>query len=1297
MDSVIVNSCGSVWVFYDRSVSCNVVGESDQHVSVQIQSTLFVAPVIFFFAHAKWTVVDREALWAGLLEDRSVSLPWFVVGDFNVIVADDEKRGGRPFRNWEGGDLLTFMSSAGLLDAGFSGSRFTWCNNRQGQARIWKRLDRLLYDQLALDLGIMYEVLHLGRAPSDHAPLLMAASSRLDNSPKPFRFLNCWTSHQSFLEVIQHNWQVDFMGDPLYVLAAKLRKLKKVLREWSKHEFGDIFEMVKVAEQEVIQAENCFDEDPSVQHQICLSERRARLIQAQANEDSFWRQKARIRWLADGDKNSKFFHATVAERRSKSVIHRIKSSGRDWLCSEEDIGREAVSFFQGLFSDQSGTNNFHGLDVIPKVVTERDNDELERFPSLEEVKEVVFSMDADSAAGPDGFSGKFFVVAWEIVAEDVFAAVCRFFGGAELPKSITATSIVLVPKVSSPQDFSQFRPISLCSFVNKIISKLLARRLAKLLPGIISPNQSGFVQGRQMADNFLLAQELISGIQRPCRGGNVVLKLDMAKAYDRVSWPFLMQVLRRFGFGERWIDMIWRLVSNVWFSVIINGSPKGFFKSTRGLRQGDPISPALFVVGAEVLSRSLNALLGLRAFVPFKVPRGCPPITHLAYADDVIIFCSGLKASLQVILRTLDAYCSISGQQVNYHKSCFLVDRKLPLARKRAIARVTGFQERSFPIKYLGCPLYVGRAKLYFFSELCNLVSRRVLSWSGRLLSSGGVVSQLEQIFSSFLWGNSDFGPRFHWIKWAALTKPVEEGGAGLRSLQSIFDAFSLKLWWSFCCNTSIWASFMHAKYLSDRLPCQADVVREQSGIWRRLVGVKSLADSHVRWVLGNGAVDFWHENWMGSGPLCDKVEIFGTHSVANFVDQGRWNISMLRHWLPPAIVSSILGISPPVSQRPDEMVWDLTESGVFSIASAYQLVRQPAIRSAFSAAIWHTLLPSKVSFFMLRLVAARLPVLETLRRFAVHGPSRCSCCEAPAEETLDHIFCNGDLPKRVWNSFTSGVGGRSCVSTVRHALAVWWLHPTSNPCLRLIFQFLPCLVCWHLWRARNLRVFEGKGISSHLIHLRVVGELRDILSSRFPCLAGHRLSWEELIGLASRCRRASTVRWVKWRTSPIPLPKLNVDGCSRGNPGTSGGGGILRDTAGCFVFAFSCFSGDVTSLHSELRAMLYGVKLCVQRGIIPIHVESDSLLLVRMVRGELRVPWFLRREFEELIAFRHHLHAVTHCFREVNRVADRLSNVGADSGSDRVYETLALLPLLVRGDCQMDAWGMPMVRRVRP
>ena len=121
------------------------------------------------------------------------------------------------------------------------------------------------------------------------------------------------------------------------------------------------------------------------------------------------------------------------------------------------------------------------------------------------------------------------------------------------------SSTVLIPKVGSPQDFSQQRLISLCTFINKIISKLLA----KVLPLLILDNQSGIVQGRQISNNFLLAQELGSGLQRANRGGNTVLKLDMAKAYDMVSQNFLMQVMCRFDFGERWIDMMWWLVANV--------------------------------------------------------------------------------------------------------------------------------------------------------------------------------------------------------------------------------------------------------------------------------------------------------------------------------------------------------------------------------------------------------------------------------------------------------------------------------------------------------------------------------------------------------------------------------------------------------------------------------------------------------------------------------------------------------------------------------------------------------------
>ncbi|XP_071928033.1 uncharacterized protein [Coffea arabica] len=260
-----------------------------------------------------------------------------------------------------------------------------------------------------------------------------------------------------------------------------------------------------------------------------------------------------------------FFHAVVTERRMKSVIHRIQKSNREWVDDETSICAEAVSFFQDLFTEEGSRPSSEMLEIIPTILTEQDNMELTEVPSLNEVKKVIFSMDGDSAAGPDGFTGKFFTEAWEVVAEDVHRAIMSFFCGAMLPRSVTATAIVSLTKAQCPQDFTQCRLISLCNFVNKV---------------------------------------------------------------------FLIQVLRHFGFSELWIDMVWLLISNVWFSVIVNGLPHGFFKSTRGLRQGDQISPALFVIGAEILSQALNPLAGHCSFRPFKIPSSCPLVTHLAYADD---------------------------------------------------------------------------------------------------------------------------------------------------------------------------------------------------------------------------------------------------------------------------------------------------------------------------------------------------------------------------------------------------------------------------------------------------------------------------------------------------------------------------------------------------------------------------------------------------------------------------------------------------------------------------------------
>ncbi|KAJ6776826.1 REVERSE TRANSCRIPTASES [Salix koriyanagi] len=297
-------------------------------------------------------------------------------------------------------------------------------------------------------------------------------------------------------------------------------------------------------------------------------------------------------WTNEGDRNTRYYQLLLKKKRIKNFIWTIQNDDGSILNDALEIKRSAVDYFSALLTKDNDINVdsiANDWSFIPKIITEEDNNFLTNLPDRNEVRTVVFECDANSVAGPDGFSGFFYQHCWDIIGEDLVEAVIDFFNGGAIPKGASSTTIVLIPKVPHLKTWSDFRPISLCTMFNKIITKILTNRLSRILPKIILPFQSGFIPGRRIEDNILLAQEMVQSIDEKTRGSNVILKLDMMKAYDRIDWTFIIKIMHTFGFCSKMTDMIENCISNCWFSVLLNGETTGYFHGSRGLRQEVPL------------------------------------------------------------------------------------------------------------------------------------------------------------------------------------------------------------------------------------------------------------------------------------------------------------------------------------------------------------------------------------------------------------------------------------------------------------------------------------------------------------------------------------------------------------------------------------------------------------------------------------------------------------------------------------------------------------------------------------
>ena len=384
---------------------------------------------------------------------------------------------------------------------------------------------------------------------------------------------------------------------------------------------------------------------------------------------------------------------------------------------ENRIGEILNDFFSSLFSSSNPTEFDDVLDCVEPRVTLDMNAYLTRPFVASEVQTALAQMKANTAPGPDGFPALFYKQYWSKIGAEVLDAVIGVLNSSILPHELNHTFLTLIPKIKCPRRVGDFRPFSLTNVLYKLIAKVLANRLKKFLPQLISETQSAFMSSHLISDNILIAHETLHFMKSKQKGkvGLMALKLDMSKAYDRVEWSFLENIMATMGFNQRWISLISMCIRSVSYSILLNGQPHGLISPQRGLRQGDPLSPYLFLLITEGLHGLLKRAEMVGDLRGVSLCPAGPRISHLLFTDDSLIFCRASISDCQTIQAILQKYENTSGQNINRGKTNLFFSSNTSAQTQEDIKNLLAVPTIQRFEQYLGLPSLVGRDKKTVF------------------------------------------------------------------------------------------------------------------------------------------------------------------------------------------------------------------------------------------------------------------------------------------------------------------------------------------------------------------------------------------------------------------------------------------------------------------------------------------------------------------------------------------------------------------------------------------------------
>ncbi|GKV11964.1 hypothetical protein SLEP1_g23173 [Rubroshorea leprosula] len=714
------NSGGLLCIWDNKLLkNCSQI-EGENFVGVSGNWGEKMLPVYLINVYAPCDAVVRRCMWdelKALIYGRSGN--WCLMGDFNCTRKLNERAGAngasRGMRDFD-----NFVRETELVDLPLIGRKYTWYHP---SGNSMSRLDRFLLSEGWLENWSEVKQWGLMRTVSDHCPIILK-EQKPDWGPKPFKLFNNWVNHPDFTKVVSEVWKsTKPEGWKGYCLKEKLKATKNRIKEWSCKEFNLLELKIKEAKEGIEELDKRAEQTQLTDLEITTRKQLFYdLWDGLKIKEGMSRQKARKEWLRNGDANTQFFHKCIRNRQRKQEINCIEINGCHQN-SVQGIKDGIAKHFEELYREEDWARPVLNGINFKQISTAQANLLTSPF-SEEEIKKAVWDCGCSKAPGLDGFNFLFFRRMWEVIKKDVVDFVQEFHKNGRLVAGSNASFITLIPKVCNPQKIEDL-----------------------VIPYVIGKQQMAFIEGRQLSEGVIIANEIIDDAKKRKREC-FLFKIDFEKAFDKVSWRFLDYMLMRMGFGDIWRGWIRECLQTSMVSILVNGSPTRQFKVSKGLRQGDPLSPFLFLIIAEALNGIITKATELSLFEGVEVAQNGVHCSHIQFADDALIFGKASESNVwaaKCIMRTFEL---ATGLKINYSKSQ-LMGVNVEEDWMEKMACLLNCKIGCMPFKYLGVPVGGNHRRMELWKPLIDTFSKKLTTWKGQQLSLGGRITLLNSVLSS--------------------------------------------------------------------------------------------------------------------------------------------------------------------------------------------------------------------------------------------------------------------------------------------------------------------------------------------------------------------------------------------------------------------------------------------------------------------------------------------------------------------------------------------------------------------